>query len=284
MSWRRSSWCWAVFVALFSFLFELLPIVDSFCAVGSVGSTSKQHHALLVLVMAKRSKTTASGGPSSEESGTNNDDKNAWESLPAELLPDVDDEGDDDDEDWIPDRHKNRPSPYTDEEEALIEAMGGKQQKKDRTYRREDGYLGDSTLEDICTDYSVPICYLADVLCTWGIPIPINPQSMLGDLVTGEQAFAVLEAINSLDVSALYDRYSDFSLQQVCNEWDINLNDAFSLAMKEGWNLPFGVQTFLRTDQERELLRVMVDPDAIRMEPLRGDPYEDENIYFEQNA
>jgi hypothetical protein len=275
------------FLATFSIgrFVEILPVVDSFSfhTVAFVGS-NKNAAPWLLMRMAKKnkssSKTTSpgvgAGGPSSE---SNSD----WESLPAEVLTDEGDDDDDDDEDWIPDRYKNRPTPYTDDEEAVIEAMGGKQ-KTARTYSREPGYLGDSTLEDICTDYSVPICYLADVLCTWGAPIPINPQSLLGDLVTGEQAFAILEAINSLDVAALHDRYSDVTLQQLCYEWDINLNDAFAMAMKEGWNLPFGVQTFLRVDQERELLRVLVDPDSIKIEPNRGDPYEDDTIYFEQNA
>jgi hypothetical protein len=200
-----------------------------------------------------------------------------WESRDADLVID-DDDDDDADDDWIPDRHKQRPSPYTMEEEEVIAAMGGKEkQKTTHRRRRQEGYLGDSTLEEICTDYSVPMCYIADVLCSWEVPIPINPQSLLGDLVTGEQAFAILEAVNSLDVAALHDRYSDFTLEAICYEWDINLSDAFAMAMKEGWNLPFGVQTFLRTDQERELLRVLVDPEATKIEPSRN--ADDETYY-----
>lgn len=186
----------------------------------------------------------------------------SWESRSAELV------GDDDDDDWVPDRVRAN-APYTPEEQDVISAMGGQAKRT-----RQEGYLGDSTLEEICRDYSVPICYLADVLASWGVPIPINPKNMLGDLVTGEQAFAVLEAVNSLDVAELHDRYSDVTLETLCLEWDIALSDAFQLAMKEGWNLPFGVQTFLRTDQERELLRVLVDPDSIAM-----DPYGPESSY-----
>ena len=183
------------------------------------------------------------------------------------------------DENWLPDREKAKrrkeasriyaervsdqdsstqketPSAYTDEEEEVIAAMGGKTKHPQR--KREIGFLGDSTLSEITTDYSVPICYLADVLCMWGVPVPINPQDRLGDLVTGEQAFAILEAVNSLDVSALHDRYSNTSLLNLCAEWDIDLQKAFELAVKEGWSLPFGVQTCLRVEQEDELLRVL---------------------------
>lgn len=147
----------------------------------------------------------------------------------------------------------NRPSPYTEEEEELIEALGGKYAASGR---RDDGFLGDSTLSEIASDYSVPICYLADVLCMWGVPVPINVNDRLGDLVTGEQAFALVEAVNSLDIGVLQDRYSNMNLLQLCADFDIDLKTAFEFAMKEGWSLPFGVRTNLRVEQEEELLRL----------------------------
>lgn len=147
-------------------------------------------------------------------------------------------------------------SPYTEEEEEVIAAMGGKSFHRNRRQRREEGYLGDSSLQEIAQDYSIPICYLADVLCVWGVPPPIHIHDRLGDLVTGEQAFSLLEAVNSLDVSAVQDRYSNQNLLTLCDEWNMDLQTAFEFCMKEGWSLPFGVQTCLRVEQEDELLRV----------------------------
>ena len=153
---------------------------------------------------------------------------------------------------------KDRPSPYTEEEEEIISSMGGKTRYGGSTSRREIGYLGDSTLREIAMDYSVPVSYLADVLCMWGVLPPIQIDDVpLGDMVTGEQAFALLEAVNSLDVGALNDRYSNTDLRQLCYEYDIDLQEAFSMVMKEGWSLPFGVSTCLRVEQEDELLRVL---------------------------
>jgi hypothetical protein len=102
----------------------------------------------------------------------------------------------------------------------------------------------------------------------WGVDVPININDRLGDLVTGEQAFALVEAINTLDVGALHDRYSDQNLLQLCTEWDIDMKEAFEFAMKEGWGLPFGVRTHLRVEQEDELLRVF--------SPLYQDPDDDD--------
>jgi hypothetical protein len=216
-----------------------------------------------------------------------------WQSLSAELVSEDEDDGLNDGE-WLPDRvkalerkerarmyaekvvtdtadevdvssgtstssssaNKSKPTTaYTEEEEEVIAAMGGKTRHPGR--RREAGFIGDSTLAEIATDYSVPISYLADVLCMWGVPVPINVHETLGNLVTGEQAFAIVEAVNTLDVSTLHDRYSNTNVRQLCYEWDIDLQQAFEMIMREGWSLPFGVQTCLRVEQERELLRIL---------------------------
>ena len=122
---------------------------------------------------------------------------------------------------------------------------------------REDGYLGDSTLKEISMDFSVPIPYLADVVASWGVPVPIDPLGRLGDMVTGDQAFAILEAIHTLDIAALHDRYSEDNLMNICDYYDIDMKEAFDFAMKRGWALPFGVRTFLRVEQEDELLEAL---------------------------
>ena len=122
---------------------------------------------------------------------------------------------------------------------------------------REEGYLGDSTLKEISMDFSVPIPYLADVVASWGVPVPIDPLGRLGDMVTGEQAFAILEAIHTLDIAALHDRYSEDNLMNICDYYDIDMKEAFDFAMKRGWALPFGVRTFLRVEQEDELLEAL---------------------------
>jgi hypothetical protein len=236
-----------------------------------------------LMAKAKKAKKSKSDGAMSDE------DKEVLKIYSSEVVEDEEN----DDSDWMPDREKakarkeearvyveqeekaassekekkpsttkgkdpevgkNRASPYTEEEEDVIEAMGGRT-KGNR--KRESGFLGDSTLEEIATDYSVPICYLADVLCMWGVPVPINLQHRLGDLVTGEQAFAIVEAVNSLEIAALHDRYSNQNLVQLCAEWDMDLQEVFEMAMKEGWSLPFGVQTCLRVEQEEELVRVL---------------------------
>ena len=238
----------------------------------------------------KETESTESDSTEPEQPKKEKDDPQWWEFDDLEVLQGDGNDFEEDDEDWTPDREvarrkkkvaspmpasavikdevlennqegkkrqeKERPSAYTDEEEDLIDAMGGKDKSSSSARKREAGFLGDCTLQEIAQDYSVPICYLADVLCMWGVQVPINIRDRLGDMVTGEQAFAILEAIYSLDVGSLHDRYSNDNLLTVCDYWEIDMKNAFEFAMKEGWSLPFGVQTHLRAEQEDELMRV----------------------------
>jgi len=193
---------------------------------------------------------------------------------------------------------------YDEDELELINEMGGFQPidphpsdgNDDFTNAdRETGYLGDSTLMDISHDYTVPICYVADVLTTWGIEPPIDVNAKLGDLVTGEQAFSLLEGLTTLDVDVLNRNYSDDDLMEVCEEYEISIRDAFTFCKTEKYNLPFGVRTFLRVDQEETLVRMLApnlyggvsdkdldgdfdedDPDGLTMEDIaRMQPMED---------
>ena len=105
-------------------------------------------------------------------------------------------------------------------------------------------------------------CGIVATLCAifeWGVPIPIDPNSRLGDMVTGEQAFAILEAIHTLDISELHERYAEDDLMNLCDYYDLDIKEAFDFCMERGWALPFGVRTFLRVEQEEELLDALSD-------------------------
>ena len=56
----------------------------------------------------------------------------------------------------------------------LNQRFGGKDGPSSSNKKRGDGFLGDSTLKEIASDFQVPIYYIADVLCMWGVPAPID--------------------------------------------------------------------------------------------------------------
>ena len=128
---------------------------------------------------------------------------------------------------------------------------------------REEGFLGDCTLQEISMDYSVPMFYLADVLCSWGVPPPIEVDAKLGDLVIGEQAFSILEALTSFDPADMYAMFSDSTLASLADNYGdhIQLRELYQVAVSEGFSLPFGVHSRLRHEYV-EILDRYFDPDS----------------------
>ncbi len=45
----------------------------------------------------------------------------------------------------------------------------------------------------------------------------------------------------------------------LCDYYDLNIKEAFDFCIVRGWALPFGVRTFLRVEQEEELLDALSD-------------------------
>mmetsp|Transcript_26333 Transcript_26333/g.54939 ORF Transcript_26333/g.54939 Transcript_26333/m.54939 type:complete len:438 (-) Transcript_26333:398-1711(-) len=141
-------------------------------------------------------------------------------------------------------------------------------------FTSKDPYLGqstltlfDSTLYQISRDYSIPLPHLGDILSTFTslqdsennhppstLSFPIDPYSRLSDILSGEQAFEILEIIHTLDMAALHDSYSEDSLMNVCEYHGLDLGQAYEFGMERGWCLPFGVRSFLRLEWEEELL------------------------------
>lgn len=187
-----------------------------------------------------------------DERLTNRNVKTDKKYRPGETFQNGDDE---DEEDPLARGYDPSPQAWDDPNELKkVIAGNGNQQT------REEGYLGDSTLNEIASDYSIPPFYLADILCTWGVSPPIDMGEKLGDVILGEQAFSLLEALNSFDPSDLYDLYSRYDLRTFAGEYDLELKDVFEFAVKEGISLPFGVHSRLRKDQV-EMLERYFDPD-----------------------
>jgi len=137
-----------------------------------------------------------------------------------------DDDDDDDDDDW-------RVDDETAMRTALYEKLDGGESGSSHpitadgdgdgdgsaaapvTTTRNNDYVSSSTLQEICDDYSLPIAYLADVCCTFGASPPIQSSSKLGDLINGEQCFALIEAINSVDPMEISAEYFDGTVEEV---------------------------------------------------------------------
>ena len=54
---------------------------------------------------------------------------------------------------------------------------------------------------EIARQYGFSLDYVADALASFGVPPPIDASATLRALVDAEQAFALLEALTSLDAA-----------------------------------------------------------------------------------
>jgi predicted DNA-binding ribbon-helix-helix protein len=101
----------------------------------------------------------------------------------------------------------------------------------------------------------VPISWIGDALCNFGVPPPIQWTARMGDLIDGEQAFEILEAMHGWDHSIMYDMYTWDSLRELAASHELDLGDVLQVCDEEGFALPFGLRSHLRVEQYARLMR-----------------------------
>ena len=111
------------------------------------------------------------------------------------------------------------------------------------------------TLEEVADDYGFPIEFIMDVLCRWGVSPPINELDRLGDVVTGEQAYALSEALTTCDPASVRDFYLAETLEELADELGVTLADVFSVCGRYRLSLPLGAETHLTRDDYKLLLK-----------------------------
>ena len=94
--------------------------------------------------------------------------------------------------------------------------------------------IADSTLSDIANDYHFPIDYLAHAVCSWGADPPIDVEDRLGDLVNGEQCFALLEAVTTLDPAEVDEAFAAQNVAELAKAWGAEPGVVFEACVREG--------------------------------------------------
>jgi len=109
--------------------------------------------------------------------------------------------------------------------------------------------FGDLTVENVARDYRFPVSYIADVIASFGVQPPISDAARVRDLLDADQAFALLEAVTSLDASEVDDDYVSFGLAGCAKRLEAGLAEIFALCVDNNFALPHGVETRLRRTQ-----------------------------------
>lgn len=137
--------------------------------------------------------------------------------------------------------------------------------------------FADMRICDIASDYGFPVSYIADALVGFGISPPIRDGDKLADLVNGDQAYALLEALTSLDGNDIQAMYVDFTLDYAAYLLDVDVADLFAACNAKGFSLPHGLETQLRREQFDLIAKEVRDGAFERDAQRRRTPRDDDD-------
>lgn len=121
-----------------------------------------------------------------------------------------------------------------------------------------------SSLLSLAAEYSFPLPYLASFCSQFGVPPPVPTEAPVGTFLNAEQCHALLEAVTTLDPSAVEAAFVDGDLEELADDIDRPLGEVFAAAVETGARLPFGVRSPLaREDAEAILRRLGVDEEEV---------------------
>jgi hypothetical protein len=87
--------------------------------------------------------------------------------------------------------------------------------------------------------------YLGDLVTQMGCEIPVDVDTKVGNILTGEQVHTLLQAVNTLDPFETNAEYETQSLWELSEDLDLSPDTLRRMCKKEGIHLPFGMSTML---------------------------------------
>lgn len=81
-------------------------------------------------------------------------------------------------------------------------------------YSDDHGFAG-CTLREVAEDYNFELEFLVNSAVSMGVSPPVDSDRRLSSFLTGDQIFALLEAVTTLDPSEARDRFVDETLDEV---------------------------------------------------------------------
>lgn len=121
--------------------------------------------------------------------------------------------------------------------------------------------ISQMSLREISLAYQFSMEFLGDFAVQLGCQAPIDTDAKIANLMTGEQIFSLLNAINTLDSFEANAGYDSVSLQELAYAIGISKERILKIAKLEEVNLPFGMNTVLHMSvaekvKERALLEL----------------------------
>ena len=123
--------------------------------------------------------------------------------------------------------------------------------------------ISKQSLKDIAHSYQFSLTYLGDFVAQLGCKTPIDVESSIASILTGDQIYSLLQALTSLDPFDANTGY-DTCLRDLAVELDVPIEHLINICDKEDIKLPFGQDTTLHSTITDKIRRACeYDPIAI---------------------
>lgn len=119
-----------------------------------------------------------------------------------------------------------------------------------------DGII-DCTAGDVADDYFIPIELVVDIMLSYGVPTPVTAATSVRNNMTTEEIERMLKLVTTFDALDLAERYSDKSLNELADDYDIDVQKIVSVCEKEGLYLCSGEHTRLSLVRENRVLDII---------------------------
>jgi len=146
----------------------------------------------------------------------------------------------------------------------------------DALYNSESGSSVDNsahsvsqmTIREISQAYQFSIEFLGDFAVQLGCQPPLDIDIMISKIMTGEQIFSLLNALNTLDAYEANAGYDSVSLKELAASIGVSKERIIKVAKLEEVNLPFGMDTVLHMAvaekvRDRALMEQESDGDSV---------------------
>lgn len=115
--------------------------------------------------------------------------------------------------------------------------------------------ISDLTLREISQCYMFSLSYLGDLVAQMGCAVPVDVETPVGSMLTGEQTYTLLQALNSLDPFETNAGYETLSVWDLADEMNLSVDHMIRLCDQESIPLPYGASTMLHMSSIEQLRR-----------------------------
>ena len=157
--------------------------------------------------------------------------------------------------------------PLSNEQGSLFDEL---YRMDDMNNKRVEAYsISKQSLRAISESYQFSLAYLSDFVTELGCSLPIDIDTSISNILTGEQIYTLLQALTSLDPYDSNAGYDTVSIRELGEEYDVSVNEVMKICKDEGIALPFGTGSILH-DTVIEQIRRLLEYNRDNIDNIRG--------------